>query len=60
MPRRARMSLPWFPLHQRGKRSACFYADEDYLFYLAVLVAQARKHGCAIHGWNLGRALVRR
>ena len=46
MPRRARVSLPGCPLHliQRGNnRSACFYADEDYLFYLDVLVAQAKK-----------------
>ena len=37
MPRRARLLLPGVPLHliQRGNnRSACFYAEEDYLFYL--------------------------
>lgn len=52
MPRRARVSLPGCSLHliQRGNnRSACFYADEAYLFYLDVLVEQAKKHGCAIH-----------
>ena len=56
MPRRARVSLPGCSLHliQRGNnRSACFYADEDYLFYLDVLVDQAKKHGCAIHAWCL-------
>ena len=37
MPRRARIQLPGVPVHliQRGNnRSACFYADEDYRFYL--------------------------
>ena len=56
MPRRARISLPGVSLHliQRGNnRSACFYADEDYLFYLDVLMEQAKKHGCAIHAWCL-------
>ncbi|WP_278387807.1 transposase [Pseudomonas oryzihabitans] len=56
MPRRASVSLPGFSLHliQRGNnRSACFYADEDYLFYLDVLMDQAKKHECAIHAWCL-------
>lgn len=46
MPRRARISLPGVSLHliQRGNnRSACFYADEDYLFYQDVLAEQAKK-----------------
>ncbi|MNN95448.1 Transposase IS200 like protein [compost metagenome] len=52
MPRRARLQFPGATLHliQRGNnRSACFYADEDYLFYLDHLTEQARLHGCAIH-----------
>ncbi|MGB4076074.1 transposase [Pseudomonas sp.] len=56
MPRRARVLLPGATLHliQRGNnRSACFYAKEDYLFYLEHLADQARKHGCAIHAWCL-------
>lgn len=56
MPRRARVLLPGVPLHliQRGNnRSVCFFADEDYLFYLERLAEQARKHGCAIHAWCL-------
>lgn len=38
MPRRARLALPNVPLHliQRGNnRQTCFFADEDYRFYLA-------------------------
>lgn len=56
MPRRARLLLPGVPLHliQRGNnRSACFYADEDYLFYLDHLKLQAEQHGCAVHAWCL-------
>ena len=56
MPRRARILLPGMSLHliQRGNnRSACFYAAEDYLFYLNVLAEQAKKHGCAVHAWCL-------
>ena len=37
MPRRARIIVPNTPQHviQRGNnRQACFYADEDYQFYL--------------------------
>jgi putative transposase len=41
-------------LIQRGNnRSACFFADEDYLFYLEHLADQARKHDCAVHAWCL-------
>lgn len=56
MPRRARIIFPGVALHliQRGNnRSACFYAEDDYLFYLEHLTEQAVKHGCAIHAWCL-------
>lgn len=56
MPRRARVLLPGVTLHliQRGNnRSACFFAEEDYQFYLEQLADQARKHDCAIHAWCL-------
>jgi len=56
MPRRARVLLPGVTLHliQRGNnRSACFYAEEDYLFYLEHLAEQAKKHGCAVHAYCL-------
>lgn len=56
MPRRARLLFPGVPLHliQRGNnRSACFYADEDYRFYLDHLAEQAHKQGCAIHAYCL-------
>lgn len=56
MPRQPRLILPDVPVHviQRGNnRQACFYADEDYLFYLDHLAKQSEKAGCAIHAYCL-------
>ena len=56
MPRRARLILPGVPLHiiQRGNnRQACFFADEDYRFYLEWLAEYATKTGCQIHAYVL-------
>ncbi|WP_366514978.1 transposase [Solimonas terrae] len=39
---------------QRGNnRQACFYADDDYVFYLDWLKEYARKAGCQIHAYVL-------
>ena len=56
MPRRARLAIPNVPLHliQRGNnRQACFFADEDYLFYLEWLKECAGRTDCAIHAYVL-------
>ena len=56
MPRRARLVVPDIPWHiiQRGNnRSACFYDDSDYQFYLETLSKQATKYGCSIHAYCL-------
>lgn len=56
MPRRARLTLPAVPMHliQRGNnRQACFFADEDYRFYLDWLKEYAVKTGCRIHSFVL-------
>lgn len=56
MPRRARLALPNIPLHiiQRGNnRQACFFADEDYHFYLDWLTEHAGKNGCQVHAYVL-------
>jgi putative transposase len=56
MPRRARLMLPGVPLHviQRGNnRQACFFADDDYRFYLEWLQDYAGKSGCQIHAYVL-------
>ncbi|MFC1773499.1 transposase [Pseudomonadota bacterium] len=54
MPRRARITVPGIPWHiiQRGNnRSACFYTESDYRYYLCTLGEQAEKYGCAIHAY---------
>ena len=56
MPRRPRVNLSGLPLHvvQRGNnRAACFFAEEDYRFYLHWLRLLAAKHGCAVHAYVL-------
>lgn len=56
MPRRARITLPNIPIHiiQRGNnRQACFFANEDYHFYLDWLTEHAGKTGCRIHAYVL-------
>jgi putative transposase len=56
MPRRPRILLAGHPLHivQRGiNREPCFFAEEDYLFYLHWLEETARACGCAIHAYVL-------
>ena len=56
MPRRARITLPNVPLHliQRGNnRQACFFADEDYRFYLDWLAEYAEKTDCRVHAYVL-------
>jgi len=40
MPRRARLAIagiPWNIIQRGNNRTACFYADEDYLRYLDTL-----------------------
>ena len=56
MPRRPRVIVPGIPLHiiQRGNnRQPCFFADEDYLFYLDWLKEYAQSTGCSVHAFVL-------
>jgi len=56
MPRRPRVIVPNTPQHiiQRGNnRQACFYADEDYQFYLEWLKEYADKTECHINAYVL-------
>jgi len=56
MPRRQRKWIREVPLHiiQRGNnRTACFFADGDYRFYLHWLRLNAENYGCAIHAYVL-------
>ena len=48
MPRKARMYLPDVPAYivQRGNnRNACFFAEQDYAYYLEVLAQGLRRLG---------------
>lgn len=56
MPRRARVTLVGVPHHiiQRGNnRSACFYCEDDYVFYLKCLHDYCLKFGCDVHAYCL-------
>ena len=56
MPRRARITLVGMPHHviQRGNnRQACFYCEDDYLFYLECLHEYSVKYNCLIHAYVL-------
>lgn len=45
--------VPWHIIQRGNNRSACFYAEDDYYFYLHHLKEQADKHGCEIHAYVL-------
>lgn len=56
MPRRPRINLAGHPQHvvQRcHNREACFFTDEDYLFYLHWLREGAKKYACDVHAYAL-------
>jgi putative transposase len=56
VPRKPRMYLPDVPAHvvQRGNnRNACFFTDEDYLFYLECLAQALNRYGIRLHAYVL-------
>lgn len=56
MPRRPRLAASGIPLHiiQRGvNRATCFFAGDDYQFYLHYLGEHSRDFGCDIHAYVL-------
>ena len=56
MPRKARLRVAAIPHHviQRGNNhSPCFFAEDDYRFYLQCLLYGAGRYGCAIHAYVL-------
>lgn len=56
MPRRPRLRVAGLPVHiiQRGNnRQACFYADEDYQYFLIHLARIAKRFRCALHAYVL-------
>ena len=56
MARKPRLYLPEVPQHvvQRGNnREPCFFAEEDYRYYLECLADAAAKFGCQVHAYVL-------
>jgi len=56
MPRRARLRIAEIPqlVLQRGNNgSPCFFAEQDYRFYLQCLREAAVRYACAIHAYVL-------
>lgn len=56
MPRKPRLQAAGLPVHiiQRGNnRQACFFADEDYLFFLNHLAKLAQRFHCSVHAYVL-------
>lgn len=56
MPRRPRLRVAGVPVHviQRGNnRQACFFADDDYQFFLDCLAKVAKRFRCALHAYVL-------
>ena len=56
MPRRARLAIAnvaWHIIQRGNNRSACFFTEQDYFFYLHQLEKQSVKYGCAIHAYCL-------
>ena len=56
MPRRARLAvagIPWHIIQRGNNHSACFYAEQDYQYYLQTLEEQSLKYDCAIHAYVL-------
>jgi putative transposase len=56
MPRKPRFFLPGIPCHvvQRGNnRSACFYCDEDFAFYMSIVDEALQKYQVQLHAYVL-------
>lgn len=56
MPRKPRVYLPGIPTHviQRGNdRAACFFAEDDYRYYLQALDEARQTHDVAVHAYVL-------
>jgi len=56
MPRRQRLQVAGLPVHiiQRGNnRQACFFADDDYVYFLDHLARIAKRFRCALHAYVL-------
>ena len=56
MPRKRRPYLPGVPCHiisHGNNREACFYSEDDYLFYLECLADACKRYQVALHAYVL-------
>ncbi|VAX14003.1 Transposase and inactivated derivatives [hydrothermal vent metagenome] len=56
MPRHARIAvagIPWHIIQRGNNRSACFFAEADYHYFLDTLAEQSTKWNCAVHAYVL-------
>ena len=56
MPRKPRLQAEGLPFQiiQRGNnRQACFFTEEDYLFFLDHLAKLAKRFRCSLHAYVL-------
>ncbi len=53
LPRLSLASIPQHVIQLGNNRQACFYADEDYRFYLECLGESARKYRVSVHAYVL-------
>lgn len=56
MPRKTRIFIPDIPCHviQRGNnRSACFFCEEDYQYYLSCIAEGLKRYGAKLHAYVL-------
>ena len=56
MPRHARIAvagIPWHIIQRGNNRTACFYTEADYHFFLSILCEQSLKSHCQVHAYVL-------
>ena len=56
MPRKPRLQAAGLPVHiiQRGNnRQSCFFAEDDYRFFLDHLAKLAKRFHCSLHAYVL-------
>jgi len=52
MPRRARIAvagIPWHIIQRGNNRTACFYTETDYNYFLDTLPGQSLNWRCEVH-----------
>ena len=53
LPRIDMLGIPQHLIQRGNNRGVCFFADEDYVFYLECLNKAAKKYDCSMHAYVL-------